>query len=145
MHFYVNRAIRTLAAGVLLFGGAVLLPGQKGDDKPAAPDNTKVNKRDRSAEAPTADSAKNNKSDRELMQQIRKAIVDDKSLSTYAHNVKVIARNGKITLKGPVRSSEEKSAIVSKATEVAGAGNVTDDLTVKGEKADRKKKDSKES
>ena len=54
----------------------------------------------------------------------------DKSLSSYAHNVKVITTNGSVTLKGPVRTDEEKSAIEAKATEVAGAGNVTSELTI---------------
>ena len=75
------------------------------------------------------------------MQNIRKAIVSDKSLSTYAHNVKVISKGGKVTLKGPVRSEEEKSAIEKKAVEVAGAGNVTNELTVKPDnKANRESK-----
>ncbi len=96
---------------------------------PAAPqsDNTRVNKN----QSPTADQATNGMSDRDLMQKIRQSIMADKGLSTYAHNVKIIARDGKVTLKGPVRSAEEKSAIESKALEVAGAGNVTNDLTVK--------------
>jgi osmotically-inducible protein OsmY len=94
------------------------------------PDNTKMNK----GEQPTADQAKNTASDRDIMQNIRKAIHDDNSLSTYGHNVKVISKNGKVTLKGPVRSEDEKKAIETKATEVAGAGNVTNDLTVKPEK-----------
>jgi hyperosmotically inducible protein len=100
------------------------------------PDNTKTNK----GEQPTADQAKNNASDRDIMQNIRKAIVDDSSLSTYAHNIKVIAKHGKVTLKGPVRSEEEKKTIESKAVEVAGAGNVTNDLTIKPEKANRESK-----
>jgi hyperosmotically inducible protein len=54
----------------------------------------------------------------------------DQSLSSYAHNVKVITTNGSVTLKGPVRSDEEKSAIEAKAAEVAGAGNVTSELTI---------------
>jgi hyperosmotically inducible periplasmic protein len=95
------------------------------------PDNTKRNK----GEHPTADQAKNTTSDRDIMQGIRKAIVSDSSLSTYAHNVKVISKNGKVTLKGPVRSEAEKQAVESKATEVAGAGNVTNELTVKPEKS----------
>jgi hyperosmotically inducible periplasmic protein len=107
-------------------GSLTLLAGQQ-------PDNTKTNK----DEHPTADQAKNNASDREIMQNIRKAIVSDKSLSTYAHNVKVISKGGKVTLKGPVHSEEEKRAIESKAVEVAGAGNVTNELTVKPEKANR--------
>lgn len=89
----------------------------------AAPDNTAKNQRDRSKSEPTADQQKENKSDRELTRQIRKALVDDKSLSTYGHNVKVIARNGEITLKGPVRSDEEKQAVEAKAAEVAGGAD----------------------
>ena len=101
----------------------------------SAPDNTKVNKGDRAAGAPTADQAKNNKSDREIMKEIRKSIVDDKSLSSYAHNVKVIAQSGQVTLKGPVHSEEERKSIESKAAEVAGADKVTNQITVKEEKS----------
>ncbi|MCC6590366.1 MAG: BON domain-containing protein [Bryobacterales bacterium] len=68
------------------------------------------------------------------MQQIRKAVVADKSLSTYGHNVKIIATNGKVTLKGPVHTEEESKAIEAKAVEVAGAGNVTNQIAVKGDK-----------
>ncbi len=64
-----------------------------------APDNTKVNERDRAKSEPTADQAKNNQSDREIMQTIRKSLVADKSLSTYGHNVKIISDHGKVTLK----------------------------------------------
>jgi hyperosmotically inducible periplasmic protein len=103
-------------------------------EKAPAPDNTKTNKRDRDKAEPTADRAKDNVNDRDIMQKIRKAIVDDKSLSTYAHNVKIVSQHGKVTLKGPVRSEEEKKSIEQKAIEVAGDGNVTDQLTVKPEK-----------
>jgi len=98
-----------------------------------APDNTKVNQRDRDKSSPTADSAKNNLTDRQIMQNIRKSVVADKSLSTYAHNVKIIATNGKVTLKGPVRSAEERQRIESAATDVVGAGNVTNMIEVKGD------------
>ena len=104
------------------------------------PDNTKVNKDNR----PTADQAKNNPSDRDTMQQIRQSIMSDKSLSTYAHNVKVISKGGKVTLKGPVRSEEEKRTIAAKAEEVAGKGNVANDLTVKPEKANRGRRSQEE-
>ena len=56
--------------------------------------------------------------------------MQDKSLSTYAHNIKVITQDGKVTLKGPVRTDDEKSTVVAKATQVAGQGNVNDELTV---------------
>ena len=86
----------------------------------AAPDNTAKNQRDRNQSEATADQQKENKSDLELARQIRQALVKDKSLSTYAHNIKVIAQNGEVTLKGPVKSAEEKQAIEAKAAEVAG-------------------------
>ena len=78
----------------------------------------------------TADQQKQNKTDRELTQKIRESIVGDKSLSITAHNVKVISRNGTVTLKGKVKSDEEKKSIEDKAAAVAGPGNVTDDLMV---------------
>jgi hyperosmotically inducible protein len=98
------------------------------------PDNTKVNQRDRAPSAKTADQAKETPSDREIMQRIRKAVVDDKSLSTYAHNVKIIAEHSKVTLKGPVRSEEERRNIEEKAIAVAGKANVTNELSVRPKK-----------
>ena len=89
----------------------------------AAPDNTAKNQRDRNQSEATADQQKENKSDLELARQIRQALVKDKSLSTYAHNIKVIAQNGEVTLKGPVKSAEEKQAIEAKAAEVAGGAD----------------------
>jgi osmotically-inducible protein OsmY len=98
-----------------------------GQSTSTPPDNTKTNRRD---QGPTADQQKENKADRELTSQVRKAITDDKALSTYAKNVKIIAQDGKVTLRGPVRSAEEKQAIESKAKEVAGPGNVTSEITI---------------
>jgi hyperosmotically inducible periplasmic protein len=98
---------------------------------PVAPDNTKVNQRDRSTAEATADQQKENRSDREITQQIRKALVEDKSLSTYAHNVKVITRDGLVTLKGPVQSATEKLTVETKATAVAGESKVTSELAIK--------------
>jgi len=95
-----------------------------------APDNTKVNTRDRAAGAVTADQQKETPTDRDLTKRIRQAVVGDKSLSTYAHNVKIVARDGQVTLKGPVNTEAEKQAIEKKATAVAGAGRVTNEITV---------------
>ena len=93
----------------------------------SAPDNSKRN----SAHRKTADQQKDNRSDRTITQNIRKALMADKSLSTYGHNVKIITQGGAVTLKGPVHSEQEKETINAKATEVAGQGKVTDQLTVK--------------
>ena len=79
---------------------------------------------------PTADQQKENPTDRQLAQQIRKALVKDKSLSTYGHNIKVIAQNGMVTLKGPVKSEEEKQAIEAKAAQIAGSDKVTSEIQV---------------
>jgi hyperosmotically inducible periplasmic protein len=97
-----------------------------------APDNTSVNKRDRNSGEVTADQQKENPSDRELTKNIRRMLMEDKSLSPYAHNVKIISQNGTVTMKGPVKSQEEKKTVIAKAVSVAGdAGKVTDQLSVK--------------
>jgi osmotically-inducible protein OsmY len=134
-----SHLARSVVLLVLLSGFAT---AQNAGSKPTAPDNTKVNQRDRATSERTADQAKENTSDREIMRKIRRAIVSDKSLSTYAHNVKVISENGKVTLKGPLHSDDERKNIEAKAVEVAGSGNVTNQLSVKGDKASRKKKSS---
>jgi len=95
-----------------------------------APDNTKTNARDRQAAQKTAGDQSNSKADLEVTQKIRKAIVDDKSLSTYARNIKIVTVDGKVTLKGPVNSVAEKTAVEAKAAEVAGQANVTSQVSV---------------
>jgi hyperosmotically inducible periplasmic protein len=125
----VPRIAFSMAAIVcLLTVGSVRATAQEGAP---APDNTKVNQRDQNQAAPTADQQKANKADQETTRQIRRAVVQDKSLSTYAHNVKIISQNGMVTLKGPVRSDQEKTAIEAKAAEIAGKNNVTSELEVK--------------
>lgn len=95
-----------------------------------AADNTKVNTRDRTKGAVTADQQKENAVDREIAKKIRQSLISDKSLSTYAHNVKVVAQGGHVTIKGPVRSEDEKKVVEAKATEVAGAGKVTNEISI---------------
>ncbi len=120
---------KALLAQFVLLGSLGALWAQQDAPAPAA-DNTKVNQRDRDKSEPTADQQKNNVTDRQLAQQIRKAIVKDKSLSTYGHNIKVIAQNGAVTLKGPVKSEDEKQAIETKAAQIAGADKVTSEIQV---------------
>jgi len=126
----MNSGIKTfLLMGSLLSGSWML--AQQSASQNAGADNTQMNRGDQNANQPTADQQKDNRSDRDITQQIRKSIVKDKSLSTYAHNVKIITQNGQVTLKGPVRSDDEKRSLEAKAAEVAGAGNVNDQLNVK--------------
>lgn len=130
----LSSCLRIASMGAVL---AITAPIYAFQDQPAKTDNTKMNKQDRKAGAVTADQQKMNASDREITQKVRKAIMDDKTLSTYAHNVKVVSRDGMVTLKGPVRSADEKQTVEAKAVEVAGAGKVTNELTVasKGSKS----------
>jgi hyperosmotically inducible periplasmic protein len=118
-------SIAASLAGLLVFAPAGHVNAQ------TKPDNTKVNQRDRDPSQPTADQQPNNRSDLEITQQIRKAIVADKTLSSDAHNIKIITKGGKVTLKGPVRSADEQKNLEAKATAVAGAGKVTSDMSVK--------------
>ena len=104
--------------------------GNAQDTPQPAPDNSKTNQRDRDEAAATADRQKMSAEDRELTRKIRAAFTADNSLSTYAHNVKIITRDGKVTLKGPVRSDQEKTDLLSKATAIAGEANVTDEMDV---------------
>ena len=138
MGYLSEKMARIALAGALLVGGAGLSAAQDAGTKA---DNTKVNTQDRDKNAVTPDQQKENKSDREIARQIRKAIVADKSLSTYAHNVKVIAKNGMVTLRGPVRSEDEKKNVEEKAAAVAGASKVTNEITVVA--ADSGKRSSK--
>jgi osmotically-inducible protein OsmY len=118
-----------LPLGSLLFGVSLAATPFAGhqDSQQTPPDNTKQNKDQTN---PTADQQKMNPADRAITQKIRKAIHEDATLSTYAHNVKIITQDGKVTLRGPVRSEDEKSNIEAKAVAVAGQSNVTNQLEV---------------
>ncbi len=130
MKLVVKTCYRTALFAALL-SGWVLAGAQDSQSNAPQPDNTKMNQRDRNSSEATADQQKMNTSDREITKQIRQAIEKDKSISTYGHNVKVITQNGMVTLKGPVRSEDEKKAIEAKATEVAGPDKVTNEMDVK--------------
>ena len=134
----MKKLKRTLLLQVFVLSSFGLLWAQQSGDASQVPadksqvpaDNTKVNERDRNQAEPTADQQKENTSDRQLTQQIRRAVVEDKSLSTSAHNVKIISQNGTVTLKGPVKSEEEKQTIEAKATQIAGQGKVNNEIQV---------------
>ena len=118
-----------LSLGALLFCTSLMaVPHPRFQDaQQPAPDNTKTNK---DQPAPTADDQKMNAADRDLTQKIRKSIHQDNSLSIYAHNIKIISQDGKVTLRGPVRSEEDKKNLQAKAVAIAGDGNVTNLLEI---------------
>ena len=131
MKAFYRITVRSLLCTGLLLGSGAFALAQEPATQPTAPDNTKVNERDRNQNEPTADQQKDNRSDRDITQQIRQSIMQDKSLSTYAHNIKIITQDGQVTLKGPVRSEDEKKTIETKAADVAGQHKVTSELNIK--------------
>ena len=127
-----NKATWLLLA--VLAGGSPLVYAQTSNTgKTATPDadNTRMNKADQKNTQPTAQNQSNEKADREPAAAVRKAIVRDKSLSTNAHNVKVVAKDGTVTLRGPVRSDDEKTKVSQLTRQVEGVSNVDDQLLVK--------------
>jgi osmotically-inducible protein OsmY len=115
------RAAKNLAR-VLVIGAVVALPAATPSPARAAT---------QSATAGAAQQS-NQSSDIAITRNIRRAVVKDKSLSTAAHNVTIITKDGKVTLKGRVKSDSEKQTVESAAASVAGAGNVDDQLTTSG-------------
>jgi hyperosmotically inducible periplasmic protein len=120
-NFICTIIVTTTALFVLQSAGAQTM---------APADNTKSNQTDPSNRAVTADTQKENAADRGLVQRIRKSLIADKELSTYAHNVKVISINGEVTLNGVVRSDDERTKVADLAEEVAGKQHVVNDLKV---------------
>jgi osmotically-inducible protein OsmY len=131
MHLAVSVRMKTYLlpfalAASLVANGSMLVAQQA----PPPPDNTKVNKQG----GTTADQQSQTKADLALAQKIRQAIVKDKTLSTNAHNCKVVTRDGAVTLRGPVNSDKEKAAVEKIAASIAGDGKVTNELTIKPSK-----------
>ena len=93
----------------------------------AAADNSAQNKNPQT----TAQQQHSGAADREMTRKIRQAIVHDKTISTYGHNVKIVTKDGAVTLNGPVHTDEEKQNIGAKASDIAGQDKVTNNLTVK--------------
>jgi osmotically-inducible protein OsmY len=122
MHF-TNITRKTIVGFALILGTSLATGALHAQDAKTKPDNSAVNKRDQNPGEATADQQKMNAADRGITAKIRKSVMADKSLSTYAHNVKIISQDGTVTLKGPVRSDDEVKSIVFKATEVTGRGD----------------------
>jgi len=93
-------------------------------------DNTGKNVRDRSGHTLTPTDQGGSAADRALTANIRKAIVDDDNLSTNAQNVKIVTRDGAVTLRGPVKSEDEKRAVAAKAQQIAGVKRVDNQLEI---------------
>ena len=123
---------RTLLAIACL--SALSLAALAADDEKSKPDNTKTNERDRSGETKTSGDQSNSSADLKVTQAIRQALIKDGELSTTAKNIKIITANGQVTLRGPVKTAQEKAKIDQIARSAAGGAQIDDQLDVKGSK-----------
>ena len=102
------------------------------DNSTPAADNSARNQRDRSGETQTSGDQSNSSPDIKTTAAIRRAIMHDDSLSTMAKNVKIVAENGAVTLRGPVKSAAEKAKIVQLAQNAAQGVKIDNQIEVKG-------------
>ena len=132
--------IRIGAAGFLaamIITTLLAVPAMAQQTSPEAPvvstsaDNTRVNQRDKSPETVKPTDQPNNKTDIKLAAAVRRSIVSDKSLSMMAHNVKLVAIGGVVTLRGPVKTAEEKTKVGAIVAKVAGVADVNNELDIK--------------
>lgn len=128
----------SLLYALLAFSMASAAAGaQAQDTQPAtastsrAADNTGINARDRSQATSTSSSQSNDKADVKLAAAVRRAITKDSSLSTQAHNIKVMTAGGTVTLRGPVPNDGEKTKLETHVRAVAGVQQVINELEVK--------------
>jgi len=122
--YFFHIARTNVITFALLLGACWAGPvNRQSSDNQTKSDNTAVNTGDGSRGAVTADQQKMSAGDRKITAKIRRSIMADKSLSVYAHNVKIISQDGTVTLKGPVRSDEEVQSILSRASDVTGSAD----------------------
>jgi osmotically-inducible protein OsmY len=131
----MKKIILLLALATLVFAGCTSNEKQAEATKKEPTtakdaDNTGRNEQDRSGGTLTSGDQSGTEADRDLTARIRKELVADDSLSVDAKNIKIITINGVVTLRGPVKSASEKSAIEAKAKQVAGVKNVDNQLEV---------------
>ena len=119
---------------VLTCLSALSLAALAEDNEKTKPDNTVTNDRDRSGETKTSGDQSNSSADLKITQAIRQALMKDRELSTTAKDIKVITANGQVTLRGPVKTAQEKAKIDQIAKSAAGGARIDDQLEVKGTK-----------
>ena len=110
--------------------GTAQTPATTKTDGTAA-DNTGRNRVDQKSTAKTPLDQSNTASDTRITADIRKSVLDDSSLSTNAHNCKIITEKGVVTLRGPVNSETERDTVEARAKAVAGVTSVVNELEVK--------------
>jgi hyperosmotically inducible periplasmic protein len=133
------RSIAAMLAVSCMATSLALAQAPSSDQEPAAgdshtsqPDNSRNNADSTNRQA-SADEQSNSKRDVELTSKIRRSVMSEKGLSTYGHNIKIVAVNGTVTLNGVVKTADEKSVIHRHAASIAGEAKVVDNLKVQAE------------
>lgn len=119
----------TLLAGLLTVS-AVNAQTADTTTKPVAADNTKANAADRKSDAKTPIDQSNDQDAIDVTASIRRAVLDDKSLSTSAHNIKIVTDGNVVTLRGPVASAEEKKRVEALAMRSAAGKQVVNEISI---------------
>jgi hyperosmotically inducible protein len=129
--------MRTSALGFvlafLLFGCSkndVSRNDQPSETATVAADNSGLNVRDRDDATKTSGDQSESEADRTITQNVRQAVTADDSVSTNGKNVKIITNDGTVTLRGPVKSEQEKTNIGAKAQQIAGVKSVDNQLEI---------------
>lgn len=110
---------------------AVSVGSLAADDEKSKADNTAINARDRSGETQTSGDQSNSSADLKTTQAIRQALMKDGELSMTAKNIKIVTANGQVTLRGPVKTVQEKSKIDQLARSAANGAKIENQLDVK--------------
>lgn len=121
----MNRPWLAALVALGLLGGASI--GLADDTRP---DNSAANARDKSGDTATPIDQGTSAQDVRITQSIRKAVTDDEELSVNAHNVKIVTRDGAVTLRGPVGSAAERASIEAKAKGVTGVTRVDNQIEI---------------
>jgi hyperosmotically inducible periplasmic protein len=125
----MKKTILTLA-----WLSALSLAALAAEEQKEKPDNTATNERDRSGETKTSGDQSNSSADLQITQAIRQALMKDNELSMTAKNIKIITANGQVTLRGPVKTAQEKAKIGQTARSAASGVQIDDQLDVKESK-----------
>jgi osmotically-inducible protein OsmY len=124
----------TIVAGALLLGAGASPDRARAEQEraaevPAEADDTGRNVRDRDDATLTPMDQGTSEADIERTRQIRSAITSNDAMSMQARNVKVITRDGVVTLRGPVSNAKEKETIDAIAHQ-SGASHVDNQLEI---------------
>ncbi|MFZ6757030.1 BON domain-containing protein [Undibacterium sp. Ji50W] len=136
----MGRILNQVGCAALL--GLAILPGTGFAADPVPPvvtegksasnvDNTAINNRDKYAGNKTPADQVNTKADRKLLAAVRRSVVHEKSLSMMAHNIKIMVDAGVVTLRGPVKTADEKSQVEKIVQAVNGVSSINNSLDVK--------------